>query len=432
VALHETAIFESMKNGKMKVLWFSNTPGLGKEYLKMNVFGEGWISALQSEIENSPEVELGFVFYSDQAIPPFQFNNTNYFPVQKIANTPGKRFLYRLTSKIEYRENVDAFVRIVEEFKPDIIHIQGTENPFGLISKQVKNIPIVISIQGNLSAYTSRYFAGMKMPDWLTQIKAGYPYPQMDYALWKKRVDVEKEILSDATYVLGRTHWDRRICRILAPRATYFHLEELMREKFYHAKWQQPANPSPVFFTTSSGAFYKGLETLIESARLLTSVPFNFTWKVAGLSETDSVVKLIKRITSAPPFSQIQIELLGRLSEDELIGQMKAADIYVQVSHIENSPNSLCEAMLLGMPIIASFAGGTSSLIDDGKTGILVQDGDPYVLAGALMELANNKEKALQMGAAAMNISHQRHNAQQITSALVKTYADIINNQSSN
>jgi len=82
----------------------------------MNVFGEGWISALQSEIENSPEVELGFVFYSDQAIPPFQFNNTNYFPVQKIANTPGKRFLYRLTSKIEYRENVDAFVRIIEEF----------------------------------------------------------------------------------------------------------------------------------------------------------------------------------------------------------------------------------------------------------------------------------------------------------------------------
>ena len=420
-----------MKDGKMKVLWFSNTPGLGKEYLKMSVFGEGWISALQSEIENSPSIELGYVFYSDNAIPPFQFNKTKYFPVQKIANTRSKRLLYRLTSKIEYRENVDAFVRIVEEFKPDIIHIQGTENPFGLISKHIRNIPIVISIQGNLSAYSSRYFSGMKMPGWFTQIKAGYPYPQMDYALWKKRVRVEKEILSDANYILGRTHWDRRICRILAPRATYFHLEELMREKFYLAKWQQPQNSSPVFFTTSSGAFYKGLETLIDAARLLTSVHFNFTWKVAGLSENDSVVKLIKDLTSAEPFNQIHIELLGKLSEDDLISQMKAADIYVQVSHIENSPNSLCEAMLLGMPIIASFAGGTSSLIDDGKNGVLVQDGDPYVLAGALMELTNNKEKARQMGTEAMNISHQRHNAQQITSTLVNTYSEIIKNQSS-
>lgn len=40
-------------------------------------------------------------------------------------------------------------------------------------------------------------------------------------------------------------------------------------------------------------------------------------------------------------------------------------------SHIENSPNNLCEAMILGMPCIATDAGGTSTLLSNMKDGLL-------------------------------------------------------------
>jgi glycosyltransferase involved in cell wall biosynthesis len=410
----------------IRVLWFSNSPGLGQNYFKIKVFGEGWITALQTEIEKVDSIKLGYVFYTDDPLDSFEFNKTTYFPVQKIANTKNKRLLYRVIGKIEREENVSTFLRIIDEFKPDLIHIQGTESPFGLIQKHITNIPIVISIQGNLTAYTSRYFAGMKMPGLIAQMSAGYPYPSMDYTLWLARVEVEREILKRTKYVLGRTHWDRRICLVLAQDSKYYHVEELMRSAFYSARWVPVNNPSPVFFTTSSGSFYKGLETLIEAARILTENKFSFSWKVAGVSETDSLVKLIKKQTGIGSFKDIHVELLGKLSEDHLISHMKAADVYVQVSHIENSPNSLCEAMLLGMPLVASFAGGTSSLVEDNVSGVLVQDGDPYVVAGALVESVKNRDMAIQMGERAREISHQRHNAQEILSTLLRTYDEII------
>jgi glycosyltransferase involved in cell wall biosynthesis len=102
------------------------------------------------------------------------------------------------------------------------------------------------------------------------------------------------------------------------------------------------------------------------------------------------------------------------------------------VSHIDNSPNSLAEAMILGMPCIASFVGGTGSMIKDGEEGVLVQNGDPWVLAGAIIELFNNKENATLMGANARKTALKRHDKRRIVSDLVKSYQEIIRKHPNN
>src|ERR1700730_8113410 len=114
----------------MKVLWFANTPGLGQHYLNLKSVTGGWLTSLQAEIEKSPACTLGYAFYSDQKIKPFQFNGTSYFPVQRIAHHKRKRFYHRIAGKTEYDENINNFLSIVASFKPDIINIHGTENSF--------------------------------------------------------------------------------------------------------------------------------------------------------------------------------------------------------------------------------------------------------------------------------------------------------------
>ncbi len=416
-------------NGKdIRVLWFANTPGLSQNYFNAKSTAGGWISSLQAEIEKSENCKLGYVFYTDRQIEPFEFNGTHYFPVQRLGSHKRKRLLHRVIVKTEYDENLQQFIRIIETFRPDIINVHGTENSFGLILNHITHIPVVITIQGNLTVYTRKYFSGISMPGFFTQLMAGNPFFKSDYKLFAKRSAIEREILKRAGYVIGRTDWDRRVCRVLAPGAKYFHVEEIMRPGFYQHKWQPADNKPPVFFTTSSHSFYKGLETLFETAALLVKNNFAFTWLVAGLHENDPLVQLTKKACGIKGLQQFNIKLLGQLPEEILSEKMAGADVYVQVSHIENSPNSICEAMLLGMPIVASFAGGTSSLIKDKVTGTLVQDGDPYALAGALIEICGDRDYAKNIASEAYKEAHKRHNGKEIARSLLNVYNSIIKN----
>ncbi|MHA4812658.1 glycosyltransferase family 4 protein [Flavitalea flava] len=410
----------------VRVLWFANTPGLSQHHLNNKIAGGGWISSLQNGVENLSGVELGFVFYNEGRLAPFKGGKTHYYPVRKMGFTKKKRLLHRITGKTEYDENLPDFLRIIEDFKPDIIHVHGTENSFGLIVDRIKDIPIVVSIQGNLTVYEKKYFSGMNMPGLFRQIRAGYPFFSADFAIWQKRARTEREILKKTKYVFGRTDWDRRICLVMAPDARYFHVDEVMRAPFYQLKWQPQSNPAPVFFTTCSASLYKGFETIIDTACLLVSNRFSFTWQVAGLREDDALVKLVKKEKGIDNLEALNIRLVGQLSGEELAGSLLQSNVYVQVSHIENSPNSLCEAMLAGIPVIASFAGGTASLMQDRINGTLVQNADPYVLAGGLMEMSKSPEAFIRMAEEASRAAHKRHDVRTVIGQLQVAYEKII------
>jgi len=409
----------------LRVLWFSITPGLSQHPVNKSFGGGGWISSLQRGVERSPDIELGFVFYSDSQLDPFTDGKTRYYPVRKTGFSKKTRLLNRLARRTEYEENLPRFLQIIKDFHPDVIHVHGTEFPFGLIVKHIQDIPILISIQGNLTVYEKKFFAGVSMPSLFRQFKAGYPFFSADYAIWKKRVKIEQEILKKTRYVGGRTDWDRRICRIMAPEARYLHLDEVLREPFYGIQWKPRQDGPPVFFTTSSPPLYKGFETIIDTARLLMENRFTFTWLVAGLKEEDPQVRLIKKLRGVTSLEALNIRLMGALPAEELAKNLLQANAYVQVSHIENSPNSLCEAMMAGTPVIASFAGGTASLMQDGITGTLVQDGDPYVLAGGMQEIIEHPENYIRMAEAARQVAHKRHDVQTVVDQLLAAYRTI-------
>lgn len=414
----------------MRVLWFCNTPGLASQHLKALSGGGGWITALQKEVEDNSEFTLGYAFYNDHVNEKFEFGGTTYYPIVRQGNTKIKRLVNRIKVKVEYDECMPQFVNAVENFKPDIIHVHGTENPFGLIAKEIKDIPIVISIQGNLSAYKMKFFSGIPKPSGgMFDSKAFFLVK--DYEAFCKKADIEREIFSMSKYIMGRTDWDRRITRVLAPNSKYYRAEEVIRPTFYNSRWSDPSNKTKTYFTTSSGSLYKGFETLLDSAIELKKAGHEFIWKVAGLSVTSDLVIQSLKSRGVKDVNKVNIQLLGYLNEGQILDHMLTSGVYIQVSHIENSPNSLCEAMLLGMPIISSYAGGSNSMVNDGECAILVQDGDPFSLGGAILELANDPEKAEELGTKAYHQAHNRHDPSMVGKDLVTTYREIIENENS-
>ena len=137
------------------------------------------------------------------------------------------------------------------------------------------------------------------------------------------------------------------------------------------------------------------------------------------------IVKIVKKKLKQS-YPKKNLTLLGKLNSEEITVNILEAHVYVMPSHIENNVNSLCEALLLGAPCIATLAGGVASLIDDKVDGILIQDGDPWVMAGAIIELAQNKEKAISIGENARKVALKRHDKNKIVNDLITHYQEII------
>jgi glycosyltransferase involved in cell wall biosynthesis len=225
--------------------------------------------------------------------------------------------------------------------------------------------------------------------------------------------------------IIGRTEWDRRITSIFAPNSIYYHNDEILRCSFYDHKWLPNKNNQKILFTTNGNTFYKGFETVCEALYELNKLGSNCRWHVAGINYSDLIVKVTKKKLK-DKYPKEGLVLLGNLNERELVKELLHANIYVMPSHIENSPNNLSEAMILGMPCISTFVGGVGSLITDKVNGILIQSGDPWCMAGAILELLSNQDFAEKLGNNARNLALQRHDRERITQGLINIYNNII------
>jgi glycosyltransferase involved in cell wall biosynthesis len=318
-----------------------------------------------------------------------------------------------------------------------LIHIHGTENSFSTIISKT-NIPIVVSIQGNIKMIVKNYCNGIekKYLDFKDRKVASlkdllFPWTfRVEFSTFSKIQKLETESLAKAKYIMGRTEWDKRITRILAPSSQYFHEDRILRKPFYAAKWMPEKRDILIVHTTNGNTFYKGFETICLTVYYLNKVGISFEWRVAGISENDLIVKIVKKQLK-DKYPKSGLVLLGNLDENKLLSCMLQSDLYVMSSHIENNANNLYEAMIIGMPCISTFVGGIGSLIQDGITGVLIQAGDPLAMAGAVLELADNKDKALFLGNNARNAGLIRHDKMRIASDLINSYRQILHSKTS-
>lgn len=421
----------------MRVLWVSMNASLYDSALKRDSYGgNGWISSLQEYIKKySNNVDLAVTFLYPNHRKKVKIDNVTYYPIkERTYNGLAKLFYYWKGYKEEkYQQYIPDLQNVISDFKPDIIHVWGVENLLGSACT-LKEVPVVAHLQGFLSLYIYTYYPyGMNsftfkwkrfsIREWF--FNNGFIFNEHRMRL---RTISEKQNLKSISNVMGRTNWDKKIALYNNPKVNYYHINEVLRAEYYNSpKWRKSRTNKFIIFSTISETPYKGFDLILKTASCLIEYGFgNFEWHVAGVYPSSNYTKIFESHCKIKS-EQVNIKLLGALPPTLLIHECLNSDLYIHPSYIDNSPNSLCEAQFLGLPIIATNVGGVSSLVENDQTGQLVPPNAPVDLAIAIKDCFENEKKWKDMAKKGLFIAQERHNPQTIVNDLQKAYIKIIN-----
>ena len=316
--------------------------------------------------------------------------------------------------------------KVINDFKPDIIHCFGSEWPFGLIADEV-DIPVVIHMQGFINIYSlsasmcCRNSDIYKYHHYNPAAMIHYWYRSLKSGSANRR---EREIMRRNKYFMGRTKWDKNIVKYYSPNAKYYHCEEAIRPEILHSKltWKFTPRNKMRIVTISNTSSLKGNDTILRTAKLLKDFGFDFEWRVAGNMDT---FKLFESITGLR-HADLGIRLLGFINADEVAKELSEADTYVHTAIIDNSPNSLCEAQLIGCPVVSTYIGGIPQLVSHGRTGLFYPFNEPHTLAFTLMNIHGDRMLLENLSSNERAVAGKRHDEQAIMARLQEIYNDII------
>jgi glycosyltransferase involved in cell wall biosynthesis len=148
-----------------------------------------------------------------------------------------------------------------------------------------------------------------------------------------------------------------------------------------------------VVIAISRLVWHKGYPELAEAMRQLPDAEL---WVVGQRLETDRGANMEALLRSAGLGDRLR--LLGY--REDTAALLAAADIFTLPSRFEGLPMSVIEAMLTGLPVVATSVRGPDEQVVEGQTGLKIPPGNALALAEALIRLATNADLRSQMGRA--------------------------------
>ena len=264
---------------------------------------------------------------------------------------------------------------INQKVQPDVVHIHGTEFAHGNDYIQACGASnVIVSIQGLVSVYSGYYYGGIRERILRNHItisdllrKSTIVNGRKEY---ERRGKIERATISNVKHIIGRTEWDKAHVWSINPEAKYHYCGETLRESFYHNQWKyENCEPNSIFIS-QAGYPIKGLHKVIEALPLVLLHYPNTKLYVAGNDITCKKPWYHKTGYGLYVASQIDkyklkdhVVFTGMLSEQQMCERFLKSNLFVCPSSIENSPNSLGEAQILGVPLLASYVGGIPDMV---------------------------------------------------------------------
>lgn len=407
----------------MKILWTVNTlpPRVAKELGVESGHPISWVDAMSEELVKLPSIELSIATPSSiSCVIHKRINKINFFAVPN---------------------NKNEWKKIILECKPDLIHMYGTELKHNLYVKEVaKEIPCLVSLQGILSEYQRHYYAGI---DFSTIIRntslidlfrpCGILSGRNDFI---KRAVNEKKLLKSVKYVEGRTTWDKVSSLNINSELVYYECPRMLRKCFYNSDpWRVTSFKRHTIFVSQGNYPIKGLHFMLEAlAKLKINYPDvklliagNNIFERCGVRKylIPGYVKYLKKLVSLYNISD-NIVFLGNKTAKEMAELFSHVHVAVVSSSIENAPNSLAEAMMMGTPCVASFVGGNMDMITHKEDGYLYCYNEPNMLAEYITKIFRDDKLAAFFSQNARNKAMLKHNPSKLVNQLLYIYSDIL------
>ena len=413
----------------MKIMWLCNfpIPEIAEEIGIESIVNEGWIQGLSGELLKLNNV----LFYV------FPQNCSSGVITGKI----GKIEYHGFPKGTSYADKVDSFTKLLIDIKPDIVHLMGTEyvHSSAMIDASMKASMLdrtVVAIQGMTSVYWKHYLSGLpdkvkrrkRIKDILYRSSLHQQQIQM-----KNRGESEIHVLKRAKNVFGRTDWDKACTMQINPERSYFHCGEILRKCFYTGKWSvETIERHSVFFSQATNPI-KGLHFAISAINILSEKYSDIKLYVGGrdiysgdMWKKSSYEKYIRDMISEYSLED-KVVFMGALQAEQMKQRYLRSNVFVSSSTIENSPNSVGEAMILGVPTVTSDVGGVKEMLTHGVEGYIYPMDEPYMLAYYIDRIFSDDELAMRLGSAAKKHAEKNHYREDIMSELIENYNVIIN-----
>lgn len=423
----------------MKILWLCNIilPKVAEKLSQSECSGGGWFVGLADAFSKREDIKLTVCspIINKNSILKGTVEGFDYYCFPQNEPDPTK-----------YNKEIELHLEnILVKVNPDIIHIFGTEYPHTLAMVRVCEKlgiidRVVINIQGLTSIIEKHYFANI--PNNIVNrytlrdlIKRDNIKKQSDK--FGIRGKYEIEALKKVKYVIGRTDWDRACTYKINSKIKYYFCNEILRNVFYENEWNIEKCEKYSIFISQCSYPVKGFHFMIEAMpKVLELYPdaHIYTTGINPLKLRRLKDKL--RISSYQKYIgdlikkynlESNITFLGNLDEVEMCNRFLKSHVFVSPSVIENESNSISEAKILGVPVVASYVGGVTNRIKQNIDGFYYQHDSSYMLSHYICEVFRDDDLALKFSKNAKISANIVNNKIININEMIKIYNEIIN-----
>lgn len=331
---------------------------------------------------------------------------------------------------------VAKVLKAIEEFNPDLVHVWGVENYWGLlITRGHIARPTLLEMQGIKGAIAKKYAGGLTRQDQRNCIGFKEIIKRRSIASESKKYEewgrIEDEIMAGFRVIVAQTPWVGAQVRAVNSSCQILHNDLMLRREFYDAApWAFPEKGPILFCSAAYPAPFKGLHDAIRAVALVTRLFPNVRLRIAGTQQKpglrqDGYVRWLNKLCLKVGVAG-QVDWLGPINADQIVLELQRANVFIMPSHIENCSTSMQEAMMIGTPIVASYAGGLPSLAIDEESALFYPSGDEAMCARQLERILTEQELAEKLSHNARAIALVRNNPETIVKNQLEIYRQVI------
>lgn len=297
-------------------------------------------------------------------------------------------------------------VKMMRRERPDIVQTWlFTSNLWGRVAAKLARVPVVIASERAVDRWKTRAHA---------------------------LIDRMLARMSDAVVANAEAVGNFCVNRVGIPPVKISVIRNgLNIEAFDQAASRFPTDPAPLRGEGLIVGIVARLEPQKDIPTLLGAIEIAFT--IGGESIISELWIIgdgpdrakLEAMASSSPTLKNRVRFLGR--RDDVPALLKMMDIFVLSSLWEGMPNAVIEAMAAGLPVIATAVDGTTELVDDGSTGLLVSPGSPRPLAVAINNLARDEELRRRMGAAGRERVERVFGEERMVDEFASLYRELAN-----